>query len=242
MSILDSLLTKLRSSNGSIKPEVAKPLTVPHKDPIGINDPLIDQKPLLWIYPGNTLYAEDPDGGKKILDTPNNKPVGVVIHHTVTYNLKQTIEYFKTNEVDIHFLIDKDGSVIQMVPCNKTAAHAGESSWAGYKYLNNYFIGIEIINIGPLTLKEDRQLYDCYNKRYIGECYSRKAFGYEYWAAFTDQQHDSLVRLCGWLKDYYKISPDNFVAHYEVSPGRKNDPMGMKTYPMSEFRDLLKKY
>lgn len=43
-----------------------------------------------------------------------------------------------------HFLIRRNGAVIQFVPCAMRAWHAGESSWRGRPRCNDFSIGIEI--------------------------------------------------------------------------------------------------
>jgi AmpD protein len=43
-----------------------------------------------------------------------------------------------------HFLVRRDGEVIQFVPCVKRAWHAGESSWKGRTRCNDFSIGIEV--------------------------------------------------------------------------------------------------
>jgi AmpD protein len=46
--------------------------------------------------------------------------------------------------VSAHFLIRRDGCVIQYVPCDKRAWHAGESSWKGRGRCNDFSIGVEL--------------------------------------------------------------------------------------------------
>ena len=46
--------------------------------------------------------------------------------------------------VSSHFLIRRDGAVIQFVPCRKRAWHAGVSSWRGRNGCNDFSIGIEL--------------------------------------------------------------------------------------------------
>lgn len=46
--------------------------------------------------------------------------------------------------VSAHFLIRRDGEVIQFVPCGRRAWHAGVSSWQGRPRCNDYSIGIEL--------------------------------------------------------------------------------------------------
>ena len=46
--------------------------------------------------------------------------------------------------VSAHFLIRRDGSLIQFVPCALRAWHAGVSSWRGHKGCNDFSIGVEL--------------------------------------------------------------------------------------------------
>ena len=47
-------------------------------------------------------------------------------------------------KVSAHFFIRRDGEIIQFVPCEKRAWHAGESCWQGRNRCNDYSIGIEL--------------------------------------------------------------------------------------------------
>ncbi len=47
-------------------------------------------------------------------------------------------------KVSSHFFIRRDGSIIQFVPCNQRAWHAGESNWQGKTRCNDFSIGIEL--------------------------------------------------------------------------------------------------
>ena len=212
-------------------PSTAPPVKAPK------NQPLVP-KDVPWMYPKNWKYIADPDGGKASFKTKDGKPEGVVIHHTATYNLNSTVQYFKDNAVDVHFLIGHDGKVIQMVQCNKDAAHAGTSSWNGRKNLNGYYIGIEVINIGWLTKKGDK-FYDGYDREWKGKVRERKVLGYKYWEPFTDEQEKTLQELLVWLTKIYNIDPKNIAAHYEVSPGRKNDPAGGLSISMNQLREQI---
>lgn len=46
--------------------------------------------------------------------------------------------------VSAHFLIRRDGTVIQYVPCGLRAWHAGVSSWKGREQCNDFSVGIEL--------------------------------------------------------------------------------------------------
>ena len=47
-------------------------------------------------------------------------------------------------KVSAHFLIQRDGAIIQFVPCTKRAWHAGVSSWQGRSACNDFSIGVEL--------------------------------------------------------------------------------------------------
>ena len=64
-------------------------------------------------------------------------------------------------KVSSHLLINRDGSLIQFVPFNKCAWHAGQSSFEGREDCNKFSIGIELEG----TVKESftEQQYDILN-------------------------------------------------------------------------------
>ena len=46
--------------------------------------------------------------------------------------------------VSAHFVIRRDGEIIQYVPCVKRAWHAGLSSWSGRARCNDFSVGVEL--------------------------------------------------------------------------------------------------
>jgi N-acetyl-anhydromuramoyl-L-alanine amidase len=50
--------------------------------------------------------------------------------------------------VSAHFLIRRDGELIQFVPCGRRAWHAGESSWQSRSRCNDFSIGVELEGTG----------------------------------------------------------------------------------------------
>lgn len=60
--------------------------------------------------------------------------------------------------VSAHFLIRRDGEVIQFVSCDQRAWHAGVSAWQGRQRCNDFSIGIELEGCDDLPF-EDAQ-YD----------------------------------------------------------------------------------
>ena len=49
-----------------------------------------------------------------------------------------------TRKVSAHFLIRRDGEMMQFVPCLARAWHAGVSTWQGRERCNDFSIGIEL--------------------------------------------------------------------------------------------------
>ncbi len=53
-------------------------------------------------------------------------------------------EQLKEVKVSSHFLIRREGEIIQFVPCRGRAWHAGVSNWQGRNRCNDFSIGIEL--------------------------------------------------------------------------------------------------
>lgn len=47
-------------------------------------------------------------------------------------------------QVSSHFLVRRDGELIQFVPCVMRAWHAGQSQWRGRERCNDFSIGVEL--------------------------------------------------------------------------------------------------
>ena len=50
----------------------------------------------------------------------------------------------RTLKVSAHFLIRRDGALIQFVGCFDRAWHAGASAWKGRERCNDFSVGIEL--------------------------------------------------------------------------------------------------
>lgn len=63
-------------------------------------------------------------------------------------------------QVSSHFLIRRDGELVQYVPCDQRAWHAGQSHWCGRDNCNDFSIGIELEGDDhtPYTEAQYRQL------------------------------------------------------------------------------------
>ena len=57
-------------------------------------------------------------------------------------------------KVSAHILIRRDGEIIQFVPFNRRAWHAGESNYAGTECCNDFSIGIELEGTDDVPYEE----------------------------------------------------------------------------------------
>lgn len=79
------------------------------------------------------------------------KPNFVILHHTAQKSTDQTIRTFTVkgqSEVSAHYVVGRDGKVVQMVNDYLRAHHAGIGRWGNDTDLNSSSIGIEIDNDG----------------------------------------------------------------------------------------------
>lgn len=84
------------------------------------------------------------------------KPNFIIIHHTAQDSLQQTVNTFtKTKtQVSAHYIISRDGKVVQMLNDYLRAWHAGNSTWGKNSDLNSSSIGIELDNNGVEPFSE----------------------------------------------------------------------------------------
>jgi AmpD protein len=106
----------------------------------------------------------------RIVDSPNQdeRPPGTEISLVVLHSISlppgeyagDAIEQLFTNcldpqahpyfreicglQVSAHFLVRRDGTLVQFVPPERRAWHAGASSWRGRSRCNDFSIGIEL--------------------------------------------------------------------------------------------------
>jgi N-acetyl-anhydromuramoyl-L-alanine amidase len=60
--------------------------------------------------------------------------------------------------VSSHFLVRRDGTLLQFVPCSQRAWHAGVSSWMGRSGCNDFSIGIELEGCDQLAFEDAQYL------------------------------------------------------------------------------------
>jgi AmpD protein len=108
-------------------------------------------------------------GARRVLspncdERPAGEPVQLIVVHAISLPPGEFggdgIERLFTNTLDpaahpyyreiqclrvsAHFLVRRDGGVVQFVPCRLRAWHAGASNWHGAERCNDFSIGIEL--------------------------------------------------------------------------------------------------
>lgn len=142
-----------------------------------------------------------------------------------------------TGKASVHFVIERDGTVTQLVPTNRRANHAGTSSYHGKKWCNGFSIGIEIVNPGRMedAGKNARtwfgQLFS--KSEYDIQKRSTKEHGSGLWMGYTEEQIAALLDLLAALFDGIDSLYD-IRTHWYVSPGRKVDTNPL--FPLDHIR------
>lgn len=175
----------------------------------------------------------------------SNSPEFIVLHHTGSTSFNGTVSWLcdSTSKVSAHFVIGTDGKIIQLVKLQDAAWHAGKSEWTidGHKYsgLNNYSIGIELVNVGKLSQSNGKFYYELgtQQKEWLGNrptetsiTYSDNSILTGYFVEYPPKQLDALASLCKELAiKMPNLTRNRVLTHYQVaSPiGRKNDPFGL---------------
>lgn len=136
----------------------------------------------------------------------------IVLHYTMGYlggdvaTLTQ-----KDYHVSVPFVIGRNGTIYNLFPSFYWSYHLGRGAIGGNKERSRATIGVEISNIGPLKKSGDSLVTtysddDVYCGIDEGEFFEEKTFrGYDYYAAFTEGQYESLTVLLRYLTARYRI-------------------------------------
>lgn len=122
----------------------------------------IDSANFMGVTPEQKLQLQKRDGINKAADWAsaihydNRKPNYVIIHHTSQQSTAQTVRTFQLEhtKVSSHYVIGRDGQVIQMLNDYDRAWHAGKSKWGSLTDMNSISLGIELDNNGREAFSE----------------------------------------------------------------------------------------
>ncbi len=122
----------------------------------------------------------------------------LLLHYTGMPSGEKALKWLcmEESKVSCHYFVFEDGRIVQSVPEEKRAWHAGVSSWKGEEDNNSRSIGIEISNPGH-------------------------EHGY---VPFPERQIEAVIALSKDICQRNKILPERVLAHSDVAPSRKQDP------------------
>ncbi|MEM9205973.1 MAG: N-acetylmuramoyl-L-alanine amidase [Pseudomonadota bacterium] len=120
----------------------------------------------------------------------------LILHYTGMPDDDQACRWLcnPDSEVSSHYFVHQDGRILQLVPENERAWHAGVASWKGADDINSRSIGIEIAHPGDPSIP------------------------------YAAEQIEAVVSLCKSIVERNNIVPENLLGHSDVAPGRKIDP------------------
>ena len=121
-----------------------------------------------------------------------------IIIHCSTRSPEGILSLCNELGLSAHYIIGRDGEIIESVAPENVAYHAGISSWKSSSdiSLNEYSIGIEL------------------EAPTLGQCVDD----------YTDVQIDKLCDLLDYLTSEYNIEKHNILGHSDIAPARKPDP------------------
>lgn len=122
----------------------------------------------------------------------------LILHYTGMPDGEAALKWLcsEKSQVSCHYFIFEDGRIVQLVPEEARAWHAGASFWRGKRDINSHSIGIEIDNPGH-------------------------EHGYR---AFPERQIAAVIALCRDICERRAILPEDVLAHSDIAPERKEDP------------------
>ena len=146
--------------------------------------------------------------GRRVIDRPSPNrddrppdagPVDtLVLHYTGMASAEAALARMTdpAAKVSAHWCVGEDGTLWRLVPKERRAWHAGQSEWRGRPSVNDFSIGIELVNPGH-------------------------EHGYR---PFPRLQMDALLDLARDIVARHPIDPRNVVAHSDIAPTRRQDP------------------
>ncbi|MGB0523343.1 MAG: N-acetylmuramoyl-L-alanine amidase [Flammeovirgaceae bacterium] len=165
----------------------------------------------------------------------------IIVHYTASPSFRSAYNSLMNPRIkaSAHILLDRDGTVLQMADFETIAWHAGRSSYKDRSGFNKYSIGIEIVNAGPLKLKNG-EYFDVYNIKKPADQvmegkHRNRPIVSKYWHKYTEEQIKITEEICRLLVDKYGIK--YILGHEEISVGRKFDPG--PAFPLDEMRERI---
>jgi N-acetylmuramoyl-L-alanine amidase len=153
----------------------------------------------------------------------------LIFHYTAGGSAESSIEWLCTRKpqgnASAHLVLARDGRIVQLVPFDIVAWHAGVSQWNGLVGLNQASIGVELDNAGAMNVVGDK-FVAWFGKEYLASdvmlAEHKHGGGARPWHAYTEVQIERALELAQLLVDHYRL--EGVLGHDDIAPGRKLDP------------------
>lgn len=179
---------------------------------------------------GAKFLAANSSGGALV-------PELIVVHDTAgRLESGSSVDWFRSKQckTSAHVVVERDGTIVQMVPFNRKAFHAGASQWGGRRFCNGFAIGIEIVSPGKLDAN-GKAWFSAIDRALVPTLVQKSTpeHGTGWWLPYTPQQIEAVQQLCRAIIAEY---PDcnEIVTHWMISPGRKIDTSPV--FPLEDVR------
>jgi len=131
-------------------------------------------------------------------DRPARVSIDTLVIHFTALDMDKSITHLTSQEkaVSTHYVIDRDGGLVQLVPVEKRSWHAGVSALGDRRDVNSFSVGIDLVYVPD----NDN--------------------------GFTSRQYAVLAALSQALMAEFPIKGENILGHEHVAlpVGRKCDP------------------
>ena len=156
----------------------------------------------------------------------------IVVHYTASGSGTGVVSWFKNPQsgVSAHYIIDRDGRILQLVKDGDTAWHAGLPGDLARNDIirpNPRAIGIETVNWGPLE-KRDNKYYNWTGNEHQGQVVEA---GGRYWEPYTEAQYESLIKLVSYLCKRYNVP----IRYPPLGPGTYYE----RAQDLADFHGIL---
>ena len=190
----------------------------------------------------NHLLFEDDGKQVSFKATPNKGgkyiPQYLVMHYTAATTAASAISWFLNSiaQASAHLVIAPDGAVTQFAPFNIVNWHAGKSQWKGLSGLNQFSIGIELVNGGRLMRSGNK--WTCpvdrceVSENDVMMASHKNEAAQAAWHEYSSKQLEVAVQIAALLVKTYSLK--DVLGHDDISPIRKSDPG--PAFPMGSFR------
>ena len=144
----------------------------------------------------NAVWEPSPNFGERLKGLC---PTHLILHYTAMDCGSKAVKWLcnPESQVSSHYLVDTDGTIVQMVSEKDRAWHAGVSYWRGETDINSCSIGIEIQNLG---------------------------YSVEVQPEYPDVQMNAVEALCKDILSRHNILPEYVLGHSDIAFQRKSDP------------------